>query len=345
MFSAVAMSCKTKLLLLCFLISGSTWAAEIDKAAVSVITPNGQHLRAFVTTPRGTASPVGGIFLVGWLSCDSVEYKDGETDGFGALLLRLVARSGRLMFRMEKPGINGSEGVCKDTDFNTELADYRAAFTTFLANPRLDKQRVFVLGLSNGAAIAPLVAQATPIRGYVVSGGWTKTWFEHMLETERKSMTWRHVPPAAVTWRIKLVSQFYSEYLLKRKLPGDVIRENPALAEIWKDEPAHQYGRPAAFYHQLQALNIAEVWQSASAPVLAIHGEYDVLMSAEDHASLASWANQKKAGNGTFLEIPHMSHLLEIYNTRDDMLKDANGHFDDSLVTKILGWMSRVEAR
>jgi hypothetical protein len=47
-----------------------------------------EKLRTFVTRPKNAAGKVPVIFFVGWLSCDSMEYPDGETDGFGALILR-----------------------------------------------------------------------------------------------------------------------------------------------------------------------------------------------------------------------------------------------------------------
>ena len=54
----------------------------------------GDKLRTFVTRPKNVPGKVPVLFFVGWLSCDSIEYPQGETDGFGALLLRLIDQSG-----------------------------------------------------------------------------------------------------------------------------------------------------------------------------------------------------------------------------------------------------------
>src|SRR6267143_3534494 len=65
----------------------------------------GDKLRTFVTRPRKLPGKVPVIFFVGWLSCDRVEYPQGETDGFGAVILRLIEQSGYATVGMDKPGV------------------------------------------------------------------------------------------------------------------------------------------------------------------------------------------------------------------------------------------------
>lgn len=59
-----------------------------------VTDTRGERLRMFVTRPKAIRGKVPSIFFVGWLSCDSVEYPEGETDGFGAIFHRLIEQSG-----------------------------------------------------------------------------------------------------------------------------------------------------------------------------------------------------------------------------------------------------------
>src|SRR5439155_1088389 len=76
----------------------------------------------------------------------------------------------------------------------------------------------------------------------------------------------------------------YHLYLIDGLTPGEAIRRKPALKPRWYDAPDGQYGRPAAFFQQLQRLNLAEAWSHVAVPTLAIHGEYDWIMSGDDHA-------------------------------------------------------------
>src|SRR5216683_6072413 len=124
-----------------------------------VSNSRGDKLRTFVTRPRKLPGKAPVIFIVGWLSCDSIEYPQGETDGFGALILRLIDQSGYATVRMDKPGVGESQGSCGKADFNSELEGWRAAFDSLAKYDFVDANRVFVLGMSNGGGFSPEVAQ------------------------------------------------------------------------------------------------------------------------------------------------------------------------------------------
>ena len=93
-----------------------------------IANPNGVRQRTIVTRPAGATAPMPTVFFVPWLSCDSVALPPGPRGGIEQLLYRIAGESGWALFRVEKPGMGGSGGVCADTDFETELAGYRAAF-------------------------------------------------------------------------------------------------------------------------------------------------------------------------------------------------------------------------
>ena len=77
--------------------------AEVSYDWVS--NSRGDKLRTFISRPKNISGKVPVIFFVGWLSCDSVEYPKGESDGFGALMRRLIDQSGYATIRMDKPGV------------------------------------------------------------------------------------------------------------------------------------------------------------------------------------------------------------------------------------------------
>jgi pimeloyl-ACP methyl ester carboxylesterase len=126
-----------------------------------VANKRGEKLRTFITHPKNAAGKVPAIFIVGWLSCDSMEYSKGETDGFGALMLRLIDQSGYATVRMDKPGVGESTGNCAHADFKSELEGWQAAFNSLAKYDFIDLDRVFVLGLSNGGGFSPLSEGST----------------------------------------------------------------------------------------------------------------------------------------------------------------------------------------
>jgi len=97
-------------------------------------------------------------------------------------------------------------------------------------------------------------------------------------------------------------------YLIQRQTPGEVLRQHPEWKSLWYDEPDGQYGRPASFYQQLQALNLGHLWQKVQAPVLVIHGSSDTIMSRADSSAIAEIVNATHPGHARLVEVPGMGH-------------------------------------
>jgi pimeloyl-ACP methyl ester carboxylesterase len=296
-----------------------------------VTNHRGEKLRTFVTRPKTSSVPVPAIFFVGWLSCDSMEYPDANTrDGFGIFMRRLIDESGYATLRMDKPGVGESQGQCSKADFQSEIEGWQAAFDSLGKYEFINQDRTFVVGLSNGGGFSPLAAREHPVRGFVSAGSWGRTWYEHMLELERRRLTADGKPPAEVNASVKIFADFYNLYLIKGMTPGQVLSQHPEWKALWYDEPDGQYGRPAAFYQQLQALNLGEAWQKVDAPVLVIRGGADDVMSRADSEAIAQIVNQIHPGNARYMEIDGMGHGFTV-----------KGKFNDALVPTVLEWMKQ----
>ncbi len=291
----------------------------------------GQKLRTFITRPKAASGKVPAIFFVGWLSCDSMEYPDANTrDGFGIFMRRLIDESSYATLRMDKPGVGESQGQCSKADFRSEMEGWQAAFDSLGKYDFIDQDRIFVVGLSNGGGFSPLAAREHPVRGFVSAGSWGRTWYEHMLELERRRLTAEGKAPAEVNASAKVFADFYNLYLIKGMTPGQAIAQHPEWKALWYDEPDGQYGRPAAFYQQLQALNLGEVWEKVSAPVLVIRGGADDIMSRADSEAIAQIVNQVHPSHARYMEIEGMGHGFTV-----------NGKFYDPLVPTVLEWMKQ----
>ena len=51
--------------------------------------------------------------------------------------------------------------------------------------------------------------------------------------------------------------RFYELYLIEGMTPGEVLRRHPEMRHDWHDAEDGQFERPAAFFQQLQRLNVA----------------------------------------------------------------------------------------
>jgi pimeloyl-ACP methyl ester carboxylesterase len=324
----------TSLLLFFALFSAAQTSQResFEHATVSydwVMNHSGQKLRTFITRPTAAGGKVPVIFFVGWLSCDTMEYPDSNTrDGFGKFMRRLIDESGYATVRMDKPGVGESQGDCSKADFNSEMQGWMAAFAALGKYDFIDSGRVFVVGLSNGGGFSPLAAGDHSVRGFVSAGSWGRTWYEHMLELERRRLTAEGKSPSEVNTTVKAFTDFYNLYLIRGMTPGQVITQHPEWTNLWYDTPDGQYGRPAAFYQQLQALNLGEAWQKVNAPVLVIRGAADEVMSRADSEAIAQIVNQVHPGHARYLEVEGMDHGFTV-----------KGKFHDDLVPLVTAWM------
>jgi pimeloyl-ACP methyl ester carboxylesterase len=322
--------------------------AETDVIYDSVLGAKGQKLRTIITKPKGAAQKLPVIFVVGWLSCDSVEAPNETRDATASVLRMAAQLPGFCTVRMDKQGCGDSEGICAETDFETELAGYRAAFRALAKYDFIDAEQIYLLGISNGGGFAPLVPesqeQQAKIRGYAVTGGWVKTWFEHMLEIERRRFTLSGKSPGEVNDRMKNAATLYHDWLIKGRPVPEIVLERPKLAELWPEgtDVNHLYGRPLAFYQQLQKLNLAAVWSQVKVPTLVMYGQYDWIMSRDDHETIAKLVNANRPGAARFVELPATGHTFQHYLSMADAFAGKEAPFDSAVAQVLTDWFKEI---
>jgi pimeloyl-ACP methyl ester carboxylesterase len=324
---------------------------NVDVVYDSVTAPDGNRLRTIITRPHGVEGKLPVIFVVGWLSCDSVEEPADTKDATGIVFRGVAQLPGLCLFRMDKQSVGDSEGVCAENDFESELAAYRMAFRALKNYNFIDTDRVYMLGISNGGGFAPLVpeseAEQRQVRGYLSVGGWVKTWFEHMLEIERRRFALIGKSPAEVNVRMKGAAKLYESWLLEGRSIDEILRERPELAHLWAEgsDHAHLYGRPLRFYQQLQELNLAGAWSRVKVPALMLHGQYDWIMSREDPDLMAQYVNANRPGAARFIEVPNMGHTFQHYLSLVDAYRGKSVAFEPKVLQLVADWFKEQEAR
>lgn len=318
---------------------------NVDVIYNFVTAPDGNRLRTIVTKPRNINGKLPVIFVAGWLSCDSVEAPAGTKDESGLVFRGLAQLPEFVLFRMDKQGVGDSEGVCSETDFHSELAGYRAAFRAMKNYDFIDTKKIYILGISNGGAFAPLVPESeterAQVRGYISVGGWVKTWFEHMLDIERRRFALMGKLPGEVNDRMKGAATLYHEWLIKGRSIDDVLKERPQLADLWPEgkDHAHLYGRPLRFYQQLQELNLAAAWSRVKVPVYVLRGAFDWIMTRDDSELIASYVNSN-GDLAQFCEIPQTGHTFQHYLNLTDAFKGKSAPFDPKNIRLVADWLS-----
>ena len=148
--------------------------------------------------------------------------------------------------------------------------------------------------------------------------------------------------------RMKGAAALYSEWLIKGRDVEAIVREKPELAELWPEgkDMAHLYGRPLAFYEQLQKLNLAAAWSRVKVPSLILHGQYDWIMSREDPELIAQYVNANRPTAARFIEVPAMGHTFQHYLNMADAFRGKEAPFDPKFLRLLTDWFSeRGKAR
>lgn len=308
----------------------------------SLTTAHGDRVATLATKPVGATGKLPAVLFIQWLSCGPPEqywvFKDGYTEMFHG-----ISKGGYLFFRVTKPGVGDSEGPdCADYGFNYELETYRAALRELKKRPDVDTNRIFLFGGSLGGSIAPIVAQGQNVRGIIASGCFYKTWYEHILEIERRIATLNGDSPEEVNTKMRGWSAFYAMYLNEKKTPEEIFAIRPDLRRLWNEPPQHQYGRPVSFYMELNEHNIPGYWAKLDVPTLVIYGAYDWIMSREDHQMIVEDLNKRHPGYGVYLEIPGMDHGFHIYPSLQEAYSGSSQKFDPVLLEKTLEWLNKV---
>jgi pimeloyl-ACP methyl ester carboxylesterase len=320
---------------------------EIDYGALPV--SGGARLRTILTRPEGIERPPV-ILFVQWLSCDTVEIRPDRDNGWLQMLRGIVRDSGWAVMRTDKRGVGDSEGgPCSELDYETELADHRAALAALRERDDIDTQRIVVFGASMGSRMASQVAAGAPgIVGVLGWGGGSKTWFERMLAFSRNAMEVGGSDPAGIASRIQQHQAFYSRYLLEGLDPPAIIEADPAMADVWPDiigtsADAH-YGRAFAFHQQAQEADWTAAWSQIDVPVLVVMGEYDWFENRAGHETVVRIVNRRRAGLARFEFIPQMDHHFTLFPDAGAAFRDEGGRGDASPFLEIvLPWLEELE--
>jgi pimeloyl-ACP methyl ester carboxylesterase len=332
---------RTFACLILFLVAGTAHATEsipgVDSHYRVVEVSDGSRLQSIITLPeagKGDTSPRHPLLFTQWVSCGSLEYREGSNSR--ELLAALARESGLALVRVERTALEGTGPSCETLDYDTEVAHYVEAFTQLLDDERIDAERIFIYGSSLGSTTAPLVAaelqnQGLDIAGVMVQGGGGVTYYERMLNFDRIYLERRPdaVAPADIHDELLARAKFQYEYLVEGRHPDEVAKDGPDMAKIRNDvrglDESDQYGRPFAWHQQAARRNFLAAWAKVDAPVLVIFNEFDQFETPHGHKLIADTVNRLRPGSATYIERPNIGHSDNRYATIEEAYADRDG--------------------
>ena len=316
-------------------------------------------LRTIIHRPAGVPRAPA-VFLLQDISCNSIDYADAPLNPFKQLVDGLV-RAGYAVCRIEKPGVGESEGSvdCSRMNFDDEIEVYENGLRAFKKYDFVDSSRVFLFGRDVGGMAAPFVAKKIKVKGIAVYGTMAKTWFEHMIDLQRRQAAVEKVSFDVIEENVRILTPFYYEWLVENKLVNELL-QNPQYEAIMttKNNPL-QYaqgkfaGRAVSYFPSLNQKNMTAAWANAGVPTLALHGEFDGNDGGIDNAkTIADIVNDRSPGRAQYKIVPKTEHsFVKVPSVAEytDMKRDRRfnqsymeQNFNAAVVETLVGWMNAV---
>ncbi len=308
-----------------------------------IISDYGIRQRTIITRPKNQTKPLPAVFMLQGLSCSSIEQTPGRKSAFTRLLTDIIKKTELVIMRVEKPGLGDSEGNCSQTDLKTELNGYETALRDLLSKDYVKDNQVIVYGNGMGSALAPYMANKYQLAGVISDGTYMKTWFEHMLEIERRILAMKGNSQAIISQKMRqsYIPLYHGMLNLKQSYQ-EVIDLYPAIADDNYHGPNHMYGRPMSFYHQLNEFDIPGAWEQVTVPVRIRWGTHDWIMTESDNDMIIEIL--KANGHNDFKLLKHegLDHWQAIHPNPQHSFEGKPGKWDDDISQVIVDWIEEM---
>jgi pimeloyl-ACP methyl ester carboxylesterase len=280
-----------------------------------------------LTLPQGNG-PFPAVLLI---SGSGAQDRDSTIMGHKPFLLLAdtLTRRGIAVLRVDDRGVGGTgRGTIVPT--SADLADDVRAGVAYLAGrPDIDEARLGLIGHSEGASIAALVAADTPaVRFIVMLAGQGVRGDALMMQQVAALAAAQNLPQPLIDWDYLVRRRVYDQILAERDGQPDPVARQALIAAVAPipGMPDATQGRQTAtqlldamsgrWWRYMLAHDVGATLRRVTVPVLAVIGERDLQIPARENIP-AIRAALDAAGNtdATVRALPELNHLLQTAKT------------------------------
>lgn len=251
---------------------------------VTVPTPAGHTLAGTLTVPRGASAPVPAVVLISGSGAQDRDAGIPVVPGyrFFRQIADTLGRRGIAVLRLDDRGWGASGGDVQTATTEDLAADTRAAVEWLRGRSEIDPARVGLVGHSEGAIIAPMLAVADA-----------------------------RIPALALlagpSWSGRRIMDFQlRESLQGQGLAGAGLDSAFAKGVVARDAAAGQIPW-VRWFMEHDPLPVA---RRVRAPVLILHGQTDRQVTAEQAEALGGAILEGGAADVTVTLFPGLNHLF-----------------------------------
>jgi len=289
--------------------------------------PNWQ-LPGTLTIPKGEKT-FPAVILVHGSGPNDRDETIGPNRPFRDMAWGLVS-NGILVLRYDKrTKVHGQKMVGKNlTVFEETIEDVLLAIKLLQKRPEINSKKIFVLGHSLGAMLAPEIAsQSKEIAGIIMLAGPARS-IEELSSYQFKYL--QSLKPVQTKEEIAELDSVLGlfEALKNRELPDSV----------------NVYGARAYYYYDLQKRNQVNFAKSLTIPQLILQGERDYQVTMVDFQIWQKELVDYK--NVDFISYPALNHLFIAGKEKStpQEYSDKQRHVDEKVIQDISNWIKKIES-
>lgn len=297
-------------------------------------------LKGTMTFPTSGESKLPAILILsgsGKLNRDANATKGKFQFNLYKELAELLTSLGFATLRYDKRGVGESEGNFERAGLWDAVTDAENALAFLAAHPRIDSNRLIVLGHSEGCIVGTALTERRPVNGLILLSGGGGSMREH-LDFQRQ--------------------QAYTELKQSKGLKGFIIKkfntvekgEKQTLGLYKKMATTHKdvikmYGLiklPAKYFREHFAYNIVDGLKKISCPVLAINGSKDFQANPDYLKRIP----ENVKGTSTCIVVDNMDHGLKEQLTplsaltfKKDYIKTIGKPIHEEFVEHLTSWL------
>ena len=311
---------------------------------IDVTIPAKYPLAGTITIPNDQNGPYPAILIIAG---------SGKTDRNGnprrsiqlniyQKLSNALTQNGFVVLRYDKRGCGKSKGSFTRTGLHDLIDDATAAVDFLSARPEVDPDQMFIVGHSEGAMIAPVIAKRRALAGIVLLAGAAETLETTMARQQKNAFQEiskiKGFQGTLLRWIVRVTKQEKKAAKLIEKVKQsdkDVIR---LLGII----PLN-----AKWMREHFDYDVMHTLPDVRCPVFAVTGDRDIQVIPDDAQRLAAAAG----GPATWSIIPNMNHILQTYDATQnhtymklmhEYLSNPNKNTHPELITQLVTWFSQI---
>ncbi|WP_102271678.1 alpha/beta hydrolase family protein [Cytobacillus massiliigabonensis] len=253
-------------------------------------------------------------------------------------LAEFLTLIGFVTLRYDKRGISQSGGDFLETGVVDFIDDAVECIKFLQSHPKVDNNRILILGHSEGALIAPAVFKKIPVSGLILLAGAAEPSKDLLPRQNELAYAELNRKKGIKGWLIRIFKVTEKARKQNSKILTKIMHSEKAVMRLGGVK------LNAKWLRELYAYNVCDYLNEVTCPVLAITGEKDIQVPPEHVKIIAEMVKWEAEWH----IVPDMNHIFRKYEGQHTMLgllkeykTQLNQPMDKELLDRLDKWLQR----